>query len=343
MLIEDTSTLTSRRQEFAWRALIAVALIAAAALVWYTASVFLLAFGGVLLAIFLEFLAGKLCEVTPLSRGWAFAVVVVGIAGLLGVAWWYAIPHIQNQVDQLIRGLPGALGRLRVYLDQREWGRMVIAQLPGMLAGSNIPGEIVSVMVRLFDGLAAVVVIAVVALYVGAVPALYERGLTSLFRDHRERALDVFGEIGYALRWWLLGQLVPMVFLGVATGIGLWLLGLHLAFTLGLFTAFMVFVPYIGSLIALVVAVLVALVQQPALTLWVVILFLGVHLAEGYLITPMVQRRAVYVPPALTILAQVLMGLLLGFLGLALATPLTAATLVAVKMLYLHQRPEHHG
>ncbi len=70
--------------------------------------------------------------------------------------------------------------------------------------------------------------------------------------------------------------------------------------------------------------------------------YLGVHTAEGYLLTPLVQRRAVYMPPALTILAQVMMGLLLGFLGLALATPLTAATLVLVKMLYLHQRPEHH-
>ncbi len=129
----------------------------------------------------------------------------------------------------------------------------------------------------------------------------------------------------------------------MVTTIGLWLLHVPLAFTLGLLTAFMIFIPYIGSLIALAVTLLVALIQGPTQVLYVTILFLGVHIAEGYLLTPMVQRRAVYLPPALTILSQVVMGMLLGFLGLALATPLTAAVLVLVEMLYLRESPRHHG
>jgi predicted PurR-regulated permease PerM len=105
----------------------------------------------------------------------------------------------------------------------------------------------------------------------------------------------------------------------------------------------MIFIPYIGSIIAFGVTVLVTLVQGMTTVWYVTLLFVGVHIAEGYLLTPFVQRRAVYIPPALTIVSQVLMGTLLGFLGLALATPVAAVSLVLVKMLYLHEKPRHHG
>jgi predicted PurR-regulated permease PerM len=74
---------------------------------------------------------------------------------------------------------------------------------------------------------------------------------------------------------------------------------------------------------------------------WVLALFLAVHLLEGYIITPLAQKRAVRLPPALTITAQITMWSLAGLLGVALATPLAAAAIVIVKMLYLHEQPEH--
>jgi predicted PurR-regulated permease PerM len=134
-----------------------------------------------------------------------------------------------------------------------------------------------------------------------------------------------------------------MCALGVATGIGLYLIGVPLAFTLALFTAFMIFIPYIGSIIAFIVTMLVTLTHGTSDVIYVGLLYIGIHCTEGYLLTPLVQRRAVYLPSALIIFSQIIMGWLLGFIGFALATPLTAATLVAVKMLYLHERPEHHG
>ncbi|HUB32142.1 MAG TPA: AI-2E family transporter [Bryobacteraceae bacterium] len=343
MIGEDIWTLTSKRSGFVWRAVTVLALVALAAIVWYTADVFLLAFAGVLLAVFLDFLAQKLAEVWPLGRGWAFATVTTAIAVLLGLAVWISIPHVSRQVDQLIRYLPEGFERLRSELEKDQWGRTLLSFIPGMVASANITGKITTIVSMVFQGAEALAVTAVVGIYVGANPGLYERGLLTLFSERRRpRAREVLGEVGYTLRWWLLGQLIPMAVLGGATIIGLRLLGIRLAFTLGLFTAFMVFIPYIGSLIALTVTALVSLLQGPGHVLSVVAFFVGIHTAEGYLLTPLVQRRAVYLPPGLTILAQVLMGLLLGFLGLALATPITAAAMVLVKMLYLHQRPQHH-
>jgi predicted PurR-regulated permease PerM len=95
------------------------------------------------------------------------------------------------------------------------------------------------------------------------------------------------------------------------------------------------FIPNFGPIIAAVPAILIALAADPTKALWVVALNIAAQNLEGYLITPLVQRKAVRLPPALTILSQVLMGLLLGPLGVILAAPLTAATIVAIQMLYV--------
>jgi predicted PurR-regulated permease PerM len=75
--------------------------------------------------------------------------------------------------------------------------------------------------------------------------------------------------------------------------------------------------------------------------LYVIVLYLVIHGLEGYILTPLVQRRAVRLPPVLTVLAQLFMWIITGFLGVALATPLAAVGLVLVKMLYLNERIEH--
>jgi predicted PurR-regulated permease PerM len=123
--------------------------------------------------------------------------------------------------------------------------------------------------------------------------------------------------------------------------IGLWILGVPLAFTLGLFTGVMIFIPYLGALLSEIPAVLVGLSVSPLTALWVLILYLGVHALEGYVLTPLVQRRAVRLLPIATILAQFLMWILTGLLGVAIATPLAAGGWVVVKRLYLHEKIRH--
>jgi predicted PurR-regulated permease PerM len=319
-------------------------LFCAATLVVYVARALLIAFGGILLAIFLGFLADRLAELIQIRRGWAFAIVAVGISFLLGVAGWVAMPRVANQISDLIHALPQTIQTVRNDLSQREWGRTLLGYVPRLIASSGVTGNLTTLGSRLFEGLEDLVIIAVLGLYLGANPRPYFKGLLALFpKDDRDRGRDVLTEVAYTLRWWVIGQLIPMGVLGIVTGIGLYLLRVPLAFTLALFTGFMIFIPFVGSVIALVVTLIVAIPQGMPTVLYVTLLFLGVHSAEGYLLTPLVQRRAVHVPPALSIMSQVLMALLLGFFGLALATPLAAATLVVVEMLYLNQRPEHHG
>lgn len=334
----------SSSRTFTARAAIVIALVAGAALVWYAGRVFLLAFAGLLLAILLDSCARWVAATLGIRRGWAFAIVTVALFLLTGFVAWEVVPRVADQVTELVHSLPQSFQNARNYLAAREWGRTVLNHIPSIIASANITGELSSIAGKAFDGLIGLIVIAVVGLYAGAHPAVYTEGLLKLAPGpYRGRTREVLQEVAYTLRWWMLGQLVPMIVMGIATTIGLAVIGVHPAFTLGLFTGVMIFIPYIGSLIAFAVTVLVTLAEGPALVLYVTLLFAAVHAAEGYLLTPMIQRRAVYLPPALTILAQVLLGLLLGLVGFALATPLTAAALVLVRMLYLDETPQHHG
>ena len=327
-------------QLFARRVLIVLTLIALFAIVWYTAYVLVLAFAGILGAIILDAITEWVSERTGLSRGRSYLIVLGSIIALTALAIWQLAPRLILQISQLAGVIPQAITNLRAYLAQSDWGRELEQSAPSLRLFSLLSG-VTNIAFKAVEALAGLLVIAVVAGYVGAKPDAYFRGALALFPpSSRARVREILQETARTLRHWMLGQLVPMTVLGIATTIGLWLLHIPLIFTLGLFTGLMIFIPYIGAVIAFLLTVIVALSKNPAVVPYVAIFYLGVHIAEGYFLTPMVQRRAVYLPPALTILAQVLMSLLLGFLGLALATPMAASALVMVKMLYLHQDPE---
>ena len=126
-----------------------------------------------------------------------------------------------------------------------------------------------------------------------------------------------------------------MVIIGVTTAIGLALIGVPLALSLGLIAGILEAVPYLGPWLSAVPAVLMALLLSPVHVLATLGLYLALHILEGYVLLPLIQRRAVHLPPALTLLTQVLLGQLAGFMGLFVAAPLTLAAVVLVKILYV--------
>ena len=123
--------------------------------------------------------------------------------------------------------------------------------------------------------------------------------------------------------------------MGIFIGSGLAILGVPLAGTLGLMAAVLSFIPSLGIVIAVVPAIILGLTISPSMGLWVALLYLGVQLVEANVITPLIQRRAIALPPAFVLGSELLMGLLLGGAGLAFATPLVAVGLVLVNMLYI--------
>jgi predicted PurR-regulated permease PerM len=189
-----------------------------------------------------------------------------------------------------------------------------------------------------FAGLANVVLVAFFGLYLAVSPKFYADPAIRLLPVGRRRLMrEVLLETAETLRHWLLGTSAVMVILGVATYIGLTLIGVPLALLLAVVTGLSAFVPIIGAMVAGAMMVLVALSESWELALWAGGFYLVLQTAESYLLTPLIQERAVDLPPAVVIAAQVLMGLLFGLLGVVLATPLAAAASVMIRRLYVEE------
>jgi predicted PurR-regulated permease PerM len=175
-----------------------------------------------------------------------------------------------------------------------------------------------------------------IGLYGAMEPEVYKRGFLRLIpKPRRIRVAQVLSEINETLKWWLIGKFFGMAVIGVFTTIGLWLLGIPLALILGLIAAILTFIPNIGPILALAPALLFGLTVSPEQALYVALLYIGIQAVESYVLTPLVQRKTIELPPALTLATQVFLGVSLGGLGVALATPLTAVGVVATKMLYV--------
>jgi len=129
----------------------------------------------------------------------------------------------------------------------------------------------------------------------------------------------------------------------VLTGVGLWIIGVPLPWLMGLLAAALTFIPNIGPTLAVIPPALLALLDSPRKALIVLGYYLVVQFLESYIITPLIQRRAVHVPPALLLTTQVLLGVLTGVLGIAVAAPLLVVTIVAVRMLYVEGVIEDDG
>lgn len=335
-----------RNGDFARKALVAVGIallaVAGAVVAWQTAHVLLVVFAGVLFAIFLRGLAEALSARTRLSPGWALTAVVVTLVGALGAGGWLLAGDIAAQLDQLARDLPRALQSFRDTISRYEWGRALVAATPSIedVMTGDVVARTTGVASRTLGvtvgAIVNLVIVVFVGIYVAADPGLYARGIVRLVPPaRRERTGEVLGALRDTLQAWLIGKVAVMTLVGVLTGLGLWLLGLPLALTLGLLAGLLEFIPYFGPVLAFGPAVLLALTQSPTLALYVGALYVVVQSLESYVFTPLVQQRAVALPPALTIAAQILLSVLFGALGLLLASPLTAAAFVLVKMLYV--------
>lgn len=190
------------------------------------------------------------------------------------------------------------------------------------------------------DGIA----ILAIGAFLGSNPRFYRSGVLQLVPENRRTAAtDLLDDVASTVQGWLLGQLIPMSVLGIGILVGLWVLRIPLAFTLALFTALMLFIPYAGSVLAYIPTALIAWTQGPMKVVYVTVVYLGVHIAEGYIITPLAQRHAVRLPPRVTLFSQLFMWKLAGFLGVMLATPLAAVVLVIVQKLYLKREPSLKG
>ena len=323
---------------FIERLVIAIIVIGIALLLWNLRDLFLLMFGAVLVSVILNLVAAPIRSRLGVPHWAALLVAVLIVAGVIGAAFWAFGAEVARQAEGLRELIPAAWQATLVRLDAWGLGAPAREWTATLGVGGGVVSNIGSIAISVGNAVADTLLVLVAGIYLAAQPGLYWTGMIKLVPERgRALAADAMEASARALRLWLLGRMVSMVTVGLMTWIGLAIIGVPSALTLGLLAALLEFVPFIGPIVSAVPAVLLAFAEGPEQALWTVLLFLIVQQIEGNLLEPLVQQRAVDLPPALLLFALVAGGLLFGIVGIILAAPLTVVLYVLVKRLYVQE------
>ncbi|HTW71518.1 MAG TPA: AI-2E family transporter, partial [Acetobacteraceae bacterium] len=306
-------------------------------IVWLLSDIVLLIFMAVLIAVILRGISNWAARHTHASQGAMLALVCVLAAALLLGFLYYIGPRLSNEAQDLYGLLHHQIDHLRQTYGNTAWGKAIFRQSsPSAAMQKHVVNYARFVAASTLGSLINALILIVTALYFAISPDLYVHGVVMLFPlPWRPRTHHVLLKVGKTLQWWALGQLIDMVVVGVLSGVGLAILGVPLPLALGVLAGLLTFVPYFGAIAAALPAMLIALTIGWQTSLWVLGIFLLCHGIEGYVVSPLVQRRTVHLPPALSILSMAILGTVFGPLGVILGTPVAAAAMVGVQEAYV--------
>jgi predicted PurR-regulated permease PerM len=311
--------------------LVRFAVVSAAVMVilWLIGQFVMLVFAGILVAVALRGTADYVVSRTGMPGSLALTLVMVFILLAFGGGGaWLAvdITHQMRQIWEQVNDVAKRLG-------DAAWLQDAIEQVADAQVIATTVGRFALGFLGALGTLGGVLV---VGAFMAATWTVYRDGFLRMFPVvRRGRVAFILSSTAHALRWWFLGQLVSMLSLGIMTGVGLWALGIPLWPALALLTAVLTFIPYFGPIIAGAPILMISFTQGIQDGVYATVLYLIVQTLESNVIMPLVQQRVVSLPPAVTLSAQVVFGILFGVLGFILATPLAAGALVLVRMAYV--------
>ncbi len=318
--------------------LLAVGVVVALVLAWLGRVILLLLLAAIVVAAFLTAIVDWVTPKLRLKRGLALALILLIASAFFVLTLWISGPDIIEQFARLQTDLPQAAHQLVDRVKGQGWGRWLLAQWSDYSQLSDSVSyaltRIGGVVLSTAGLLAGIVIVAFLGLYLAAEPDVYFSGIRRVTPRRYRATLDACAASAVRnLRWWLLAQMFSMAAVGTLVTLGLWALGVPLAGTLGIIAALMTFIPNLGPILSVFPAALLAIAISPGKGLLTVLLFVLVHFLEGNIITPLLQRQIVRLPPALTLTVQLLLAVIAGPLGVALAAPITAAALGVFKVL----------
>lgn len=326
---------------FTQRCILVISLVIAVLLIAFGIDFFFMLFASVVSAVLLISIAVKIKSWLKIKYGLALTISVLLIVIITAGTGFLIYPSLNEQAAQMQEDIPQSINRLREHLSQTSWGKDLLKNIkdPDSIVKGNkkdIVNSATAIFSATISSVANIFVVLVIALFFAADPHLYKKGFLYLIPDRAVRKADELIHKCYeTLANWLKGKFLSMGVVGVLTYIGLIVLDFPIPLVLSLIAMVLTFIPNIGPIIAMVPAMLIGLVKGPEQALYAAVLYMIVQTLESYLITPYINKKAVDLPPALTLAWQVFLGIFLGGLGLFMATPLLAIIFVLVNDLYV--------
>jgi predicted PurR-regulated permease PerM len=337
--MDEPSPATDQRR-FTRRVLIAVGVVSVvvglAVAFGFAWDAMLTIFGGVLVGVLLDGLAQRIAGWTHMPRWLALALVGLVAVGLaVGAGFWLG-PALAEHFGGLREQVRTAWQDLLGWIQLRPWGPEVLERLSEVELSSLLTPSFGGWLSTTAGTIASLVLMVVFGIYFAIDPELYMKGLAMLLPpEQRPRDLRLMSESSRALRSWLAGRFVSMTIVGVGTGLGLWAAGVPLPAPLGILAGLLSFIPNVGPILAAIPGVLVGFAEGPDVALWALVVYASVQVIETYALAPIIEQKAVSLPPALLLSFQLLMGAASGVIGLFMATPLLVVLVVAIQSLYL--------
>jgi len=305
-------------------------------------SVLLLSLAAILIAIYFHGCASILQRNLHFSAKLSiFVSVILNIALLVGF-FWFVGARLQHQVSALSDTLPETIQNAKDQMSQNPIGSKVLEYLNS--TGNS--QKMMTVGKRFFSSSFGIIsdlyIIILLALFFTASPSLYKKGIIHLLPvKAKNKGDELMNDLENVLKKWLKGQIIGFFFIAVLTGIGLLIIGMPLVLTLALIAGLLNFIPNFGPIIALIPAGLLALMQGPTTAIIVICMYTFIQIIQSAVTQPLIQKKMVSIPPALTIIGQVAFGMLAGFWGVLLAVPIVAILMTATNKLYVEQQSYH--
>ncbi|MEO8109431.1 MAG: AI-2E family transporter [Ginsengibacter sp.] len=305
-------------------------------------SVLLLSLAGVLFAIYFHGCASFFRKKPHVPLGWSLALSIVINIILLVAFFWFVGARLQQQVSDLTDTLPKTINNAKAYLQKSTAGSKALDYLNSSGNSQKTMSIAKSFFSSSFGILSDVYIILLLGMFFIASPFTYKKGIVHLLPPKaKDKGASLLDEIHKVLKNWIKGQLFGFLFIAVLTGLGLWALGMPLILTLALIAGLLNFIPNFGPIIALVPAGLIGLMQGTTTAILVLCLYTLIQVVQSAVTQPLIQKKMVSIPPALIIFGQVAMGLLGGFWGVLLATPVIAIIMTLVNKLYVEKQSNH--
>lgn len=310
------------------------ALAIAVALVVLLAQPLMLIMGALVLATMMDGGTRLLGRILPISRGWRLTIVLLGAVAFMAYTFYLTGSSLAAQA-QAMRGIvEGQVARIGGWMQQ-----LGISTTPDDLKSlasqaMSSMGRVTAAVGTAVGAITSGVMMLVLAIFIAVEPKLYERGVAWMLpMEKRTHFYSIADKMGWTLRRLMFGRLIGMAVEGVGTWLLLWAGGVPMAGLLGILTGLFAFLPNIGSIISGALIIIVGFSGGTDTGLYAFGVYMAVQIVDGYLIVPMVAKRATDLAPALVLAAQILFGALFGIMGLFLADPI-----VAMIKVYLEER-----
>jgi len=319
-----------------WQTVAIVALLVGIILIARVAfNVLLMMLAGSLIAVYFHGFGDIIQRWTRWKRTWAMTASLLISFLILAALLWFMGTKIQVQIAELSNTLPHTVSTFKAKLGETPVGQKVLESVSGDKT-DNLMNTVQTFLGTSFGVLGDIYIILLLGVFFTASPSIYKNGILLVVpKPKKELAKHIMNRISLSLKGWLKGMMVSIVLITVLISVALTIIGLPMTMVLGLITGILELVPNLGSLLAMIPGVLLALTISTNMAIVVALVYIISQTITANIVTPLIQKKIINLPPALTLVSQLIMGTLSGALGIILAVPLLAIIIILIDELYV--------